>query len=65
MIRFDDLVVLVMIAIAAGFLLRRLWRRLHPRADAPAGGGCAGCGGCGGPARRARPCGSPPAERRD
>ncbi len=65
MITLDDLVVLAMIAIAAGFLARRIWHRLRPPAKSATGSGCAGCSGCGGQAPRARPCDSGPAGWRE
>ncbi len=34
MITLDDAVVLGMIAIAVGFIARRIWRRVRPRAGA-------------------------------
>jgi len=62
MITLDDLLVMGMVVLAAGFLLRRVWRRLHPRTGAAAGG-CAGCDGCGTAARPTRPCSSAPRDR--
>jgi hypothetical protein len=57
MITLDDAVVLGMIAIAVGFIARRIWRRVRPRAGAAGDSGCGSCGGCGTSPPRNRRCG--------
>jgi hypothetical protein len=66
MITVDDAIVLAMVLLAAGYMTRRLWRRLRPGPLANANAGCGSCGGCdGAPAAKAGGCAEAPLVRRD
>jgi hypothetical protein len=61
----DDLVVALLVLLAAAYMGRRLWRRLRHVAAATGGTGCGACGGCDGAGSNRRGCAEAPLVRRD